>query len=177
MNELIKLHCGPDLLALKLFPNAKEACESLASWHATIRFFPELWPPEEDVTVVVPGDGHCPRTGAVFALLSPWNVISIDPLMREKWTRQRKIKRLRCYRDKAEDVPITADKLVIVSTHGHVPLGKLVGLYNFKSCYVVSMPCCQPASQILHRRVGMMYHDLDVPSPQNMIYGWRMHEG
>ncbi len=178
MNQFISLTCAPDLLARKLFPNPKEICESMACYDAVYRFWPdEIKRDDPEVCVAVLGDGHVPRTGAMFAFRSKHQVVSIDPEMRDRWlppvAPRFQVQRLSAIKGLAERQHIEADKLVLVSVHGHVPLMRIISEAKFKTCWVVSMPCCMPDIQILKRRVGYVYQDADVPSPKNLIYGWR----
>lgn len=43
INEFIRLRGAPDLLALGVFPNAKEITETMAAWSAVLPA--SLWPP------------------------------------------------------------------------------------------------------------------------------------
>lgn len=81
-DELLTLRSAPQLLALRLWPNAKELTESFACFAAAREQLADLFSPDDpSVTVVVVGDGLTPRTAALFAFRTRWKAISIDPLM------------------------------------------------------------------------------------------------
>jgi len=84
INEFVKLKCAPDLLAWGVFPNAKEITESMAMYHAVKNYVPfDLH--DEEINLVVVGDGKSPRTAALFAVMTKWTCYSVDPKMDEKW--------------------------------------------------------------------------------------------
>ena len=72
LTEFVRLKCGPDLLALKVFPNAKEVTESVAA-HTALREWPGAREFGRPWRAYVIGDGHAPRTGAFIAMMTgPW---------------------------------------------------------------------------------------------------------
>lgn len=79
LDLFMRWDCGPDLLHIGLFPNAKEVTESMACLTAmdkqlTVRFS------EEGTLCIVVGDGSLPRTAALIAMRTKWRrVISVDP--------------------------------------------------------------------------------------------------
>ena len=99
VTELLKLACGPELVRLRLFPDAKELTESFAANNAARSF---LWsknaagrarvdPADAAVTCVAIGDGNTPRTAALFAFLTRWQCVAVDPEMVEwrEWGKRR----------------------------------------------------------------------------------------
>ena len=99
VTELLKLACGPELVRLRLFPDAKELTESFAANNAARSF---LWsknaagrarvdPADAAVTCVAVGDGNTPRTAALFAFLTRWQCVAVDPEMVEwrEWGKRR----------------------------------------------------------------------------------------
>lgn len=81
VDRFLKWDCGPALLEMGLFPNAKEISESMACLlaidnHLQLRF------DSADVLCIVVGDGATPRTAALLAARTKWKrVVSIDPAM------------------------------------------------------------------------------------------------
>ncbi|MCA9333531.1 hypothetical protein KC963_00625 [Candidatus Saccharibacteria bacterium] len=71
---------GTDILSTGVFPNAKEITESYAALNAFYKHF-NLRYKEDDVLILVVGDGAQPRTGVTFAFNTPHIVVSIDPAM------------------------------------------------------------------------------------------------
>ena len=67
-SELLSLACGPRLLELGLYPDAKELTESFAAFSAVREHLKEHFVPHDPtVTVLCVGDGVAPRTAALFA--------------------------------------------------------------------------------------------------------------
>lgn len=167
VNRFIKMRCAVDLLRLKMFPDAKEITESLGMVNAC-KNLPETFDRKDDkINVVVVGDGHRPRTGALFACLTRWNCVSIDPcLVQEIWP----IYRLKCYKKKIEDVKLHFDgPLIIIMPHSHAKASKCIeNLTTSSSLYLINMPCCVP-SDILHYE-HLSYKDTRVWSPKNQVH-------
>lgn len=149
LDEFMRLRCAPDLLYYRLFPNAKEVTESLGAWNAVRQHVLPRVPvlqDDPDVRVFCVGDGHQPRTAALFAMMSRWRCWSIDPNNRQRVLH---IDRLWQRRKRVEDFLYQGDtevKLVlIVCVHSHASLKASVasirgGAYR----YLVNMPCCVP---------------------------------
>lgn len=149
LDAFLRLKCASDLIAAGCFPNAKEVSESMGAVRAIRE---TLWddgivPGSGDVTAVVVGDGHTPRTGALLACTSAWDVVSIDPRMRTKdsW---RHIRRLTTLRGIVQDVgPRLSLKptVVLVLVHAHVSTQiaiKSLPLQDAKRVAAISIPCC-----------------------------------
>lgn len=169
-NELIKLHCGATLLEKKLFPNAKEVTESFGCFHATIDALGGMEACGRDITCVVVGDGTKPRTGALFALRTRWNVISIDPIMRRTdWGKE--INRLTAIQGKAEDFPMQYDTdLVLVFPHSHADSQKVLQAHTVTEGYtrtVVWLPCCV---EMKMDGKSISFKDARIMSPKNRFY-------
>ncbi len=140
MDEFLKCSCSPKLLSLKLFPNAKEITESFAAYEA-VRSRCDFRFDDPDVTCVCVGDGHTPRTGAVFAYRSKWMVYSVDPNMRVK---EYGVDRLFLRKKRIEDIDFfTHEKVVIVAVHSHASLeSAIISVGKPKHLFVVAIPCC-----------------------------------
>ena len=67
LNSLVNLRCGPDMLLLRLFPNAKEVTESFGAYEAVAKHLRDFPRKDPNIRLVVVGDGHTPRTAATFA--------------------------------------------------------------------------------------------------------------
>ncbi len=170
INDIMGCACFPDLLELKLFPNAKEITESCAVHRALrykVRHF-DLRDPE--VTFIAVGDGNTPRTGALMAFRSKWNCISIDPRLKQvSWP---SIERLACWRDKVEDCgPIHVGKLVIAAVHSHAPLDVACEKFTADERIVIAMPCCK--KQVRERPPDIRYVDKGIWSPMNEMLIWK----
>lgn len=170
LDEFIKLKCAPQLL--KLFPNAKEITESMGAFNAVRKIMGAKNFPREDVLCLIPGDGHSPRTGAMFACRTKWNVVSIDPNI--STDRCEGFRRLNSIKKKVEDVEEVFDSntVVIVAVHSHAPLHHLYEKVNFKDrCFVVAIPCC--CKQFIEGiEPTKVYKDPGIYSIKNDIYVW-----
>lgn len=94
-----------------------------------------------DISCLVVGDGCWPRTGALVALLTGWQVTSIDPALRLAGPHP-KVRRLTAIRAKLEDYPdLRAD--VVLAVHSHATVAATRAAVK-PGGVLVSMPCCVP---------------------------------
>lgn len=155
-------------LLLPFFPNAKEITESIGAWVAIRDHLSDWKLHDRGVTVVVVGDGHSPRTGAMIACNSAWAVHSVDPAMAPKSWR---IDRLTAYRAKIEDVAISGERVLVVAVHSHATLRAALASITASHVAVVSMPCCVP--QELDTPPDVEYRDEAVASPERRVLIWK----
>lgn len=151
LDELLSLRCAGDLLAAGLFPRtaaAKEMTESMAAFHAALHHVPWTNAKDTTTTAIVVGDGATPRTAALFALRTGWEVHSVDPLLKVRWTssasgypRPYGIDRLTVHPARAEETAITCSgDVVIVAMHSHA---------SYEACgHVVDLPRRQLVTHI-----------------------------
>lgn len=182
MTELMRMKCAPDLLSLGLFPNAKELAESMAAYNAVRRHLTGFAMDDPGVVLVSVGDGHVPRTAALFAYRTAWKCRSVDPLMRARdWGGC--VRRLEAWKAKAEDLvgpkgsqgwpigPAEAVSVVIVGVHTHARWDAMLRLTASSMLRVamVVMPCCEPEA-LPPGGFDASYDDEGVPSPDRTIY-------
>jgi hypothetical protein len=159
--------CFPDLLALKRFPNAKEITESMAAFETCFHKVPVFSLGDPSVTLAVVGDGHTPRTAALFAFRSRWDCHSIDPVLRKDYP----VNRLTCHKQRIQDFPkMEAGKLVLVAVHSHAPLDVAYHKFTAKERVTIAIPCC--VRQEIGRPPDMAYHDASIWSPHNLVKVW-----
>lgn len=183
LDEFIKLKCAPDLLALKVFPNAKEITESMGAYNVMRKYLLHLKEYElgnDNICCLMIGDGCTPRTGALFAFRTNWQIYSIDPRLRvtgkptilNGW-KLLTISRLTICPVKAEDfrfqLPVYK-KIIIVAVHSHASLKKTVK--NIKQQFkgtidIISIPCC--VSDDLDRQPDVSYLDWGIHSEKRRI--------
>lgn len=143
LDELFKLKCAQALVPL--FPNAKEITESFAVFHAIKKALGPALLADPSVTVICPGDGTQPRTGALFALRSKWTVFSVDPIMRPRHVNGRHfIERLHAIKDRAGQFPVGANRVIVAACHSHAPLSQVLAPIRAERIDVASLPCCVP---------------------------------
>lgn len=174
IGEMFSLRCAPDLLALGLFPDAKELTESFAAYHAVRNHLPRFSLRDPEVTLVSVGDGSTPRTAGTFAFRSSWRCISVDPLLRvnDPWP----IQRLELHPKRIEEIRIRAPRVVVVAVHSHARLDAALRSIEAEDLAVVAIPCCVP--QILGAQDhDHNYVDHGILSPQRNIYIWSRIRG
>jgi hypothetical protein len=173
INEFFKLSCASDLIEKKLFPNAKEVTESMAAYEAVRKHVyhkEDFRFDDPGITLVAVGDGHTPRTGALFAFRTAWKCYSVDPVLR---MRDYKIDRLKLINKKIEDIqPIVGDKMVVVAVHSHADLRevekKVISTTGNRS--FISIPCC--VKQELDYIKDYEYTDRGIWSSKNIVKVW-----
>ena len=186
LDQFFKLHAAPNLVAL--FPNPKEVTESFGALEGIrhlqkMELCPSMHDPE--VTVIVPGDGHVPRTGALITHLSNWEVISIDPVIRcegrgETIYKGILHKNLSCYKAKIQDLPKTKTKktAIILAVHSHALLQDCVDkLDGYENLCIVTIDCCVPQHfKYSGKEVRPVkeYRDIAIWSPKNEIKLWHL---
>ena len=179
LTELVNMKCGPDLLALGLFPNAKEVSESFAAFHAVRKHLrvmglegPQAFG-REDITVIAVGDGSTPRTAATFAFRSRWTCYSVDPRLREKWWgwKPKGIDRLWGVAQRIEDChPVFDGPTIIVAVHSHATLEATLGAIEAPLRHIVAIPCCVPQELCIAPEIE--YADWGIWSPERTVKIW-----
>jgi hypothetical protein len=187
ISQFVRLKCAGDLLNLGLFPNAKEITESMAARHAVFTHILKplgLRKDDPNIAVAVIGDGHTPRTGALFAFTTAWRVYSIDLEMRVKYltsslqaeTTWDAVKRLDTWRGDVLKTVLgdtAAHDYILVFPHSHAPLKETIERWKVHDpgcvLHVVSIPCC-----VKHElpQLGFVYQDYGIWSPCNEVKVW-----
>jgi len=170
LDIFIGCKCAPDLLEHRLFPNTKEITESFAMYDASGKL-PEGYEwNRKNVTCVVVGDGTKPRTGAMFAYRTAWNVVSIDPNMSNTYYGD--INRFKTYKNRIEDLKLEFNEnTVIVLPHSHAKIQDCLDSIKAPKRSIITMDCC--VKNNLDTKPDVVYNDLDVWSPMNEIKIWR----
>ena len=169
INEIMGCACFPDLLELKVFPNAKEITESSAVFNY-LRYKKLFAFDDPDVTFVCVGDGSTPRTAARVAFRTSWNCISVDPEM--NFENNGRVRRLECIKSKVEDVSGGHyKKLVIAHVHSHAKIDETLKKFSGDEMVVVSMPCCV-RQFISGKEPTETVVDKSVWSPKNKLVVW-----
>lgn len=176
LEEFPFLKCSPELIMWKLYPNAKEITEAMGLFSAIIQNLGRGmeacgW----DARAVIFGDGRTPRLGALLAMRTRWQVVSVDPLLQpERWTQ---IRRLTILPDKGENIhmlDMDNRDTFIFFPHSHAPMNEcLARIQNFSSRTIISMPCCVPIAKNWVSKPHTMYRDMNVISEKNEIHIWR----
>lgn len=180
VNRFIALNSLEEFGRYGLFPNVKEVTESFGMYYAVTHKImpnePDIEQGKRNVRIYVVGDGVTPRTAAVFAFMTKWECISIDPQMRDR--DYSGIRRLKVYRKKIEDyIPYTPlqeihnlwpdDKYhIIIMPHSHADIQPTWDILQNDRTWLITMPCC------VHHKLDLPcieYRDKFVGSPKNHI--------
>lgn len=176
-DELFRIKCGPDLLALGVFPNLKELTESFGMYHAVRRALGWGLMADPSVALVAVGDGHQPRTGATFAFRSRWTCYSVDPQaqpsVRFTSVGRNRVERIHVVPARVEDwtLPPGYSRAVIAAVHSHAPLQAAVrACLSAARVDVFAMPCC--VGQELSRPPDFERVDPCISSPKRTVRAW-----
>ncbi|ETV90763.1 hypothetical protein H310_14501 [Aphanomyces invadans] len=183
LNEFVgKLQCGPQLLQLQIFPDAKEVSESMGLFNAARRFL-DLDGADESIDgIVVVGDGSTPRTAVMFAYRTKgWTCYSVDPEMRlpsdaepVPWDGIEKVVPIRA---KIEDIQINLRRAIVVLVHAHVTLDQALSSIHAESIVgVLTVPCCNwygNQERLLQRHPDIVYDDFSILSDHREVRVWR----
>lgn len=173
LQEFVKLNCAVDLLALKLFPNAKEITESMAAFRGVMDIIANaanLKANDPNVVLVSVGDGVTPRTAALFAFRTEWRCWSVDPLLRME--KHYEINHLYLAKDKIEDVNLDfSDRpVVIVCVHSHAKMKDILAHIHGKSRHLLTIPCCE--QHTIPNKVYFGYTDDNIWSEKREVKIW-----
>lgn len=181
LSELLSLACGPELLKLRLYPDAKELTESFAAFNAVRKHMGSSFLPDDPtVTVICVGDGSLPRTAALFAFRTKWQCYAVDPQMRQPGVQWGGIDRLQAMTAKIEDCKFSADRVLVVCVHAHVGLEECIAVMDWKKALgIVVMPCCNYYSRLTmsdNQTPLAEYYDTGVVSPHRLIRVYLLEE-
>ena len=173
LDEFIMLACAVDMLAWKLFPNAKEITESMAAYRAVRSYFwRKGWSPsDKSITAIIVGDGSTPRTGALFALRTAWTCHSVDPALSKKneWAC---IERLHIHRKPIEECIFNGGgRYILIAVHSHANLEHARQAIKSEKVPVVSIPCCVPQT-IADQEPNEIFEDMGIASPERTVKVW-----
>lgn len=154
LNHFIKLDSAGQFIKDKLYPNVKEISESMSAYMAVAQNISNhregpMSFGDKDTQCLVVGDGSRPRTGALFACMTRWNVCSIDPaLSQKKYSYQRLTQLRKRIEESQQDILDIKNKhVILVQVHSHAKLDnclKTIVPIGCKSLSIVSIPCCVP---------------------------------
>jgi hypothetical protein len=164
LDQFIKLKCAPNLLGL--FPNVKEISESMTAFAAVRRYLGYKSFGRDDIVLLDIACGHTPRTASLFAHMTRWNCIAIDPVLNNK---EIKSGRLTLFADKFEKFKLHNNECVVaLATHAHINLNLIMRNVTAKRIVIVAMPCCKKLELKFHDPVEE-YEDLGCLSPKRVV--------
>lgn len=138
-------------------------------------FVPHISGGDKDVLVVCVGDGVYPRCGAMFAMRTMWNVMSVDPkaVMLPQYER---VNRLSIFPVPIQEFSfpvvdtVSYTAILVVCCHSHATAKQTMKPFYNSRCPVhyIVMPCCVPFTVV--NTLGEYYRDSKVLSPKNEIF-------
>lgn len=171
VERFIGMKCAVDLLSLRMFPNAKEVTESFGCFEGVVNNIEDDLKNEE-INIVCVGDGHTPRTAAMFAFRSNWNCYSVDPVLRPTNASYR-VNRLKTYSKRIEDVKLSFDSpTIIVHCHAHVSIPRSLAQISAPKLSVLAIECCV-SQRIDGVKPDIEYVDNCIWSKKNTVRIWK----
>lgn len=161
----------------KLFKHANDPAKELTESYAALHHL-RHWQNVLNVTVLHVGDGaHC-RTGAMFALMTKHNNVSIDPIadksgIATEWGKQYNIQRFGWATEKIEDWVARCieaptfhwgPKFLVTFVHAHVDVDAVLKRLGNRWIAAYTNACCQPQRQL--GTVGETRTDWAILSPE-----------
>ena len=179
MTEFLQLHCATELVESRVFPDAKEMTESFSAFNARrTQLSADFSADDPNITLVSVGDGHTPRTAALFAFRTRWNCVAVDPEM--GFAKDSKasydIDRLQHHCAKIEEMRIKTKRCIIVMVHAHVSLATTLRSIQAEdgTAACIALPCCNYYSAIdAPNRAVPEYEDMSVISPHRTVRVWK----
>lgn len=169
LDEAINSKFFVDMLALGMFPNAKEVTESLAMYAAVRKYCPWKFS-DSKITLISVGDGTQPRTAATFAFRSAWDCFSVDPRLNNRGDHSA-VKRLRMLDERIEDCHFVRNHpVVIVACHSHAHWKNVFKHVEAPEIMAVALPCCE--SHHLDVPPDFDYDDHRCWSPKRRVMIW-----
>jgi len=182
LDEFFRSKCAPDVLPYFQCDNpTKEITESMSALVHARKILGYESSMRKDVICLIPGDGVLPRTGALVAHKTKWNVVSVDPLSRiiDFTTMQQKqrINRLRVYQNRIgeliDNVNWYSKICVILLVHSHAPLIHAIQiLHPSEQLIIVSIPCCK--KDRLDSFASSSVNDPAIYSDKNTVLTWNI---
>ncbi len=174
VDMFLGMKCAPDVLMSGVLPSGnacKEISESMAAIQAAKRFPGLDCFADPSWLCLVVGDGHTPKTGALFAFHSRWSVISVDPKLRQD---KYGVARLWCVQKKVEDLtPSFYEKVLIVGVHSHALIKHSWNAIRAHQKFFINIPCCMHDKCEDDMVLIDEYRDDNILSPHNLIQIYR----
>jgi len=145
----------------------------------------------EKVLCLTIGDGKHPRAGILFALATKWKVISIDPIMDDKWLANTEhnfghlLPNLECVAAKANDIIneidfTKYDYVVMIGVHTHADMydaKRMITKKKFDTkLLILYIPCCKGIPRQFNNTKPIVdTNDSVIPSTKNRIIIWKIN--
>jgi hypothetical protein len=143
-----------------LFAKSTKPAKELTESYSALRHLRPLLPKGRPCRVIHVGDGAHARTGALFALKSEADNISVDPLLNvalvEAWRERFKVRRLEWRQAGIDDVAEGLNALppmpvFVTFVHAHVRVDGVLDRLRWDAAFTLA--CCLPGHQLTRTRV------------------------
>jgi len=219
LDAVWSLKCFKKLVELEVFPDAKDISESMGAFRAATLYSHldvncdnnnnndndnyqgkkknearSRWK-QQNVWCLCIGDGSTPRTATLISFLTSWNLISIDPGLKQEFVGKdpKGINRMECFNMKFEDwvkcfspssackiIKSKCDYLYIICVHSHhrfvgdACFDKVRNLFGNPRTCLVNLPCCATYSPIkdIGRTPDLTFEDPAIFSACRKIDIW-----
>eukprot|EP00943_MAST-04B_sp_MAST-4B-sp1_P007990 g7990.t1 len=213
LDAVWSLKCFKKLVELEVFPDAKDISESMGAFRAaTLYSHLELncdnnndiiktrsrWK-QQNIWCLCIGDGSTPRTATLISFLTSWNLISVDPGLKQEFVGKdpKGINRMECFDMKFEDwvkffssssackiIKLECNYLYIICVHSHhrfvgdACFEKVRNLFGNPRTCLVNLPCCARYSPIkdIGRTPDITFEDPAIFSACRKIDMWLYDE-
>jgi len=141
-----------------LFAKATRPAKEMTESYSALEHLRPFLPAAEPCRVIHVGDGAHARTGALFALKSQTENVSVDPVLNgplvEAWRAEFGIRGFGWLRadifDVAEQLNALPETRVLVTfVHAHVPVDDVLSRLRWDVAYTLA--CCVPGNQLSRR--------------------------
>jgi hypothetical protein len=179
VNSVLSANCAPEILSLA--KNSHNMVKELSESYAAVYNMHSFMNKEEVVCI---GDGALCLTGAMFALFSKNDVVSIDPDINagrvKDWVIDNNISGFNGYKEKYQDIGTYMNNCILICVHAHVTLTDVIKYYPDWD-YLYSNPCCFPDKQTFSEEfmkghnIKLILHKVDksILSPHNEIFVYK----
>jgi len=183
LDEFFRSKCAPDVLPYFQCDNpTKEITESMSALVHARKILGYESSMRKDVICLIPGDGVLPRTGALVAHKTKWNVLSIDPIMNiekfvnmnlKHWVERLTVERSQIENTIYKEIPCTVG--VILMVHSHASIKHALKILRPRDrVIIVSIPCCKENDLELESAI---WGDAGIYSDKNLVYCWNIRRG
>ena len=143
-----------------LFANATKPAKEMTESFSALEQLRPLLTQGESFRVIHVGDGAHGRTGAMFALKTKAENISVDPVLNlslvEAWRDRFGVRRVAWHKARIEDMCEELNALpempvFVTFVHAHVNVDRVLDRLRWDAAFTLA--CCVPGKQLTHTRV------------------------
>jgi hypothetical protein len=143
-----------------LFANAAKPAKEMTESFSALEHLRPLLPTEGPFRVIHVGDGAHGRTGALFALKTQAENISVDPVLNlplvDAWRERFAVRRVAWYKAHIQDVTEQLNALppmpvFVTFVHAHASVDEVLDRLRWDAAFTLA--CCVPGQQLTKTRI------------------------